>query len=70
MDNVILLGLVGAVLYVAACAWWPFAKCGRCKGTGKRRSPSGKAWRTCGACDHGTRVRLGRRVFEVFRSDD
>lgn len=50
--------------YVAACAVWPFAACPRCKGTGKRRSPSGKAFRTCPTCKGASRrLRTGRRVW-------
>jgi hypothetical protein len=71
MSNLTILVLISTALYVAACAWWPFTKCGRCKGTGKRRSPSGKAWRTCRGCDgSGKHVRLDRRVYEALRGDD
>ncbi len=51
-----------------ACAVWPYTACGRCKGAGKRRSPSGKAWRACGRCGGtGQRIRVGRRVWTAFR---
>lgn len=71
MTPLVLTLLVVAVVYVAACAWWPFAACRRCSGTGKRRSPSGRAWRPCGRCDGtGRRVRIGRRIAELFRSGD
>ena len=68
--DVLIIGALGAlVLYVAACAMWPFMNCRRCTGTGKRRSPGGRAWRACGRCEGtGTRVRLGRWLFEAFRS--
>jgi hypothetical protein len=54
--------------YVLACAFWPFAACRRCEGAGKRRSPSGRAWRYCRHC-HGTgaRLRTGRRAWNYFR---
>lgn len=54
--------------YVAACAIWPFAGCRRCSGSGRRRSPSGHAWRDCRRC-HGTgrRVRAGRRLYDHGR---
>jgi hypothetical protein len=50
--------------YVAACAVWPFAACRKCDGAGRRRSPSGRAWRYCHRC-HGTgaRLRTGRRIW-------
>lgn len=69
MGTLILLTLGVVAVYVAACAFWPFAACRRCSGTGKRRSPSGKAWRPCGRCTGtGRQVRVGRRVAELFRS--
>lgn len=70
MDLLLLVALGALVLYVGACAVWPFAACRRCTGTGKRRSPSGKAWRPCGRCGgNGTRVRWGRLLFEVARGE-
>lgn len=51
--------------YVAVCAWWPLTNCRRCKGSGKFRSPSGKAWRLCRTCKGtGTRIRPGRIVWD------
>lgn len=68
MDTLVLLALTAAAGYVVACAIWPFAACRWCSGTGKRRSPTGKAWRPCGRCGgKGRRVRLGRRIFEALR---
>jgi hypothetical protein len=55
--------LVWLAGYVAACMFWPFAACTRCTGSGKRRSPSGKAWRPCRRCKgSGSRLRFGRKV--------
>ncbi|GAA2850178.1 hypothetical protein GCM10010472_04040 [Pseudonocardia halophobica] len=69
MWTLIALALGALVVYVAACAWWPFMACRRCLGTGKKRSPSGKAWRPCPRCGgNGRRVRLGRRIYEIFRT--
>ena len=45
MDAIALIGTAWLAFYVAACAVWPYRSCARCSGTGKRRSPSGKAWR-------------------------
>jgi hypothetical protein len=72
VDTLLVLALVTGVGYVLACAVWPFTACRRCEGTGKRRSPSGKAWRQCGRCDgSGRRVRAGRLVYELLtRHDD
>lgn len=62
--TVALVCIVWALGYFAACAFWPWTAHGRCKGTGKRRSPSGKKWRTCRGCKGtGRRIRLGRRVW-------
>jgi DnaJ-class molecular chaperone len=61
------VGIAAAVGYVIACAFWPFAACRRCTGSGKRRSPSGKAWRKCRRCrGSGERLRTGRRVWNYF----
>ena len=52
--------------YIAACAIYPFTAHGRCNGTGKLRSPSGKAWRTCSGCKgSGRKLRIGRRLFDA-----
>ena len=57
-----------AVVYVIACAIWPFAACSRCKGAAKFRSPSGKAWRTCRRCKgSGARLRYGRHAWNYLR---
>ncbi len=59
-----LAALLGLALYGAACVIWPFTAHTRCHGTGKRRSPSGKAWRTCRGCGGtGRKVRTGRRLW-------
>lgn len=71
MTTLALLALAALALYIVACVCWPFAACRRCSGTGKRRSPSGKAWRPCGRCDGtGRRIRAGRYLAELFRGDD
>jgi hypothetical protein len=51
LDVLALVGAVWVVGYVITCAVWPYRRCGRCEGTGKRRSPSGKAWRPCRRCE-------------------
>lgn len=57
------LALVTAIGYAVACWLFPFAACYRCDGSGKKRSPSGKAWRKCSRCKgSGARLRLGRKV--------
>lgn len=64
----VLAGLVLVVGYVLACWLWPFAACLRCRGDGKRRSPSGRAWRICPRCGGtGARVRVGRQLVTAFR---
>ena len=64
-----LLVIVAAVAYALAVAVWPLTRHGRCNGTGKLRSPGGRAWRRCPGCGGtGTKIRLGRRVFEGLRS--
>lgn len=71
MELLLLVALGALALYVGACVVWPFTAHGWCSGTGKRRSPSGKAWRPCGGCEGtGRRVRIGRRVYEILRGHD
>lgn len=53
---IVLLLLAG---YLVACRIWPYASCGRCQGSGRSPSPSGKAWRPCTRCKgSGRRRRL------------
>jgi len=52
------------VCYAVACWVWPFTACRRCHGLGKRRSPSGRAWRYCHRCKGtGARLRTARRIY-------
>jgi len=55
--------------YVIACAIWPFRVCRRCDGSGKRRSPSGRAWRKCRRCKGvGARLRFGRHAYNYLHA--
>lgn len=66
--TLVLVLLVCLAGYAIACKVWPFASCRRCTGTGKRRSPTGKAFRSCRRCKGtGKRLRTGRRVFNWLR---
>jgi hypothetical protein len=59
--------LILAAGYIGACTFWPFAACRRCNGSGKARSPSGKAWRPCRRCNGtGARVRAGRKAWTAL----
>lgn len=59
-----LMALIWAGGYFIACAVWPWTAHKHCKGTGKRRSPSGKNWGNCRGCGgSGKKVRLGRRIW-------
>ena len=56
------------VLYAAMCALWPYRAHGRCHGTGKLRSPGGRAFRACPGCGGTGRVlRAGRRLWSAGR---
>ncbi|HET6479251.1 MAG TPA: hypothetical protein VFG35_04290 [Actinoplanes sp.] len=56
--------LVITLCYTFACWVWPFKTCPRCSGTGKKRSPSGRAFRLCRRCDGtGRRLRAGRWIY-------
>ena len=61
--TVAVLVVAGVVGYVLMCAVFPYTSCPRGKGSGKLRSPSGKAFRECRRCGgKGRRVRIGRRI--------
>ncbi|MFC4000752.1 hypothetical protein ACFS2C_11840 [Prauserella oleivorans] len=63
MTDLVAAVLVAALIYGTSLAIWPYTACGRCSGAGKRRSPSGKAWRPCPRCGGtGRKERLGRRL--------
>ena len=50
--------------YAVVCRFWPLAKCGKCAGSGKLPSPTGKAHRRCARCEgRGDRLRWGARLF-------
>ncbi len=54
--------------YALGCWLWPFGACRRCKGTGKRRSPFGRAFGLCRRCHgDGRRLRVGRRIINALR---
>ena len=58
---------VAALGYAASCAWWPFAKCGKCEGRGKFTRKDSKVWRLCRRCKgSGSRLRVGRKVWNRF----
>lgn len=60
--------LLWAAGYLAACWLFPFAACRRCDGSGKKRSPSGRAWRRCKRCKGtGARLRIGRKITNRMR---
>jgi hypothetical protein len=68
--STLILSLIAVTLgYIGMCAVWPFASCRKCGGTGRHRSPSGRAWRYCHRC-HGTgaRLRTGRRIWNYLRN--
>lgn len=46
-----------------ASMFWPFTSCGKCDGSGRRSSPSGRNYGRCRRCKGaGERLRFGRRV--------
>lgn len=54
--------------YAVGCWLWPFGNCRRCHGTGKRRSPFGRAFGLCRRCHgDGRRLRIGRRLINTLR---
>ncbi|BCJ53402.1 hypothetical protein Asp14428_48770 [Actinoplanes sp. NBRC 14428] len=69
MIGILILTLLAVTLcYAVGCWIWPFGACRRCKGTGKRRSPFGRAFGLCRRCHgDGRRLRIGRRVINSLR---
>jgi len=66
----VLAALVWLAGYLAACWFWPFGHCRACHGTGRRRSPSGRAFRHCRRCDaSGERLRIGRHLINYLRAE-
>lgn len=64
----LLVVLVAALGYAAACAADPFGRCRRCHGNAKSLSPGGRVKRWCRHCDGtGLRLRLGRRLYNYLR---
>ncbi|GAB7049510.1 hypothetical protein [Catenuloplanes indicus] len=50
--------------YAFACWVWPFKHCPRCHGTGRKPSPTGRAFRECRRCGGtGRRLRAGRWIY-------
>ncbi len=63
------LAATALLVYALACWWWPFANCGRCEGSGKRRSPTGRRFGKCRRCKgSGMRLRHGRRAWNALHS--
>lgn len=64
------LALAWLVFYAVSCRWWPWARCLRCHGDGRRRRDDRKVWRTCPRC-HGTgrRLRIGRRILNHMSAE-
>jgi hypothetical protein len=60
------IGVGWVAVYSVACWLYPYAACPRCKGKGKRHSPSGKTFGDCRRCKgKGRRVRVGRRIWNA-----
>lgn len=58
--------VLAATAYGLSCWLFPFAACRRCD-SGKQRSPSGRAWRTCRRCKgSGARLRIGRQAWNAW----
>ncbi|MFG2059650.1 hypothetical protein ACGFI9_37130 [Micromonospora sp. NPDC048930] len=67
-----LTAIAAAVLlaagYYVECAVFPWGKCLKCEGNGKKMSPAGKHWRPCRRCKGaGRRLRVGRRVWNFVQ---
>ncbi|MGF1663344.1 MAG: hypothetical protein ACFCVG_12920 [Kineosporiaceae bacterium] len=64
----VVAGCLALAGYALACWVRPVAACRTCDGNGRVRTPSGRAWLRCNACDGGgARIRTGRRAFNTSR---
>jgi hypothetical protein len=64
----VIAGCLALAGYAVACWVRPVAPCRACDGNGRLRTPSGRAWLRCTACDGvGARIRAGRRAFNTTR---
>ena len=52
--------------YGMLCWVRPFTRCRRCHGTGHATTAILRRPRACRRCDHGMRLRTGRRVYNHF----
>ncbi|PRY19135.1 hypothetical protein [Pseudosporangium ferrugineum] len=60
--------VIATLCYGIGCWIWPFGNCRKCKGSGKRRSPFGRAFGLCRRCHgDGRRLRIGRRIINSLR---
>ncbi|MFI5935769.1 hypothetical protein [Actinoplanes sp. NPDC051494] len=68
--SALILALLALTLgYAVACWIWPFKNCRKCDGLGKKRSPSGRAFRLCRRCSGtGRRMRAGRWIYNHLSS--
>jgi hypothetical protein len=67
--TLILAALALTLGYAVACWIWPFKACRKCGGDGKKRSPSGRAFRLCRRCTGtGRRLRAGRWIYNRLSS--
>jgi hypothetical protein len=68
MTILVIAGLLWTAVYLVACLLFPFAACTLCKGDGRKRSGSGRAWRRCRRCKGtGERLRVGARIWSRYR---
>lgn len=60
--------MIATLCYGVGCWIWPFGNCRKCRGSGKRRSPFGRAFGLCRRCHgDGRRLRVGRRIINTLR---
>ena len=60
--------MIATLCYLVFCWFRPFGTCRKCHGSGKRRSPFGRAFGLCRRCGGDRqRLRIGRRIINSFR---
>lgn len=64
MTVLIAAGFVVAVCWRISLRFWPYARCGRCEGSGRNAGSNRQRWGFCRKCGgSGRRERVGVRFF-------
>lgn len=64
MTTLVIAAVLAAVGYRVSLWLWPYTRCSRCEGTGRKGGSNAKRWGPCKKCGgSGRQERLGVRLF-------